>query len=224
MLILNEKDSKYPKLFREIYNPPRSLYCNGNIEFLSMKCLTIVGTRSITPYGRYLVKYLLEEILKDLDVVIVSGLALGIDAMVHRVCLERGIKTIAIVPGSMRSSIPKKNEDVFNRISNEGLLIAEYPEGKILGKEMYILRNRLLAAISNTTIVLEAGENSGSLITARYALEYNRDVYVIPGNINNEMSKGCNSLLKEGAGIITSIEDFRDIVGIQNDQVLLNIS
>lgn len=224
MPILEYSNTVYPYLLKEIYHPPKLLYYVGDIDLLKRRCITIIGTRSITQYGKYIVKYLLDEGIKDLDIAIVSGMALGVDALVHRTCLDLGIKTVAIVPGSMSSSIPKRNEEIFNNIFKNDLVLAEFPEGKKLGKEMYVLRNRLLAGISDTTVVIEAGEKSGSLITARYALENNRDLYALPGNINSEMSKGCNLLLKDGASPILCKEDFLEILGLQNNQVLLNIN
>lgn len=220
---LKYTDSIYPYLLKEIYDPPCTLYYEGNIELLKMRCISIVGTRNITEYGKMLIRSFLEEDFRYLDIVFVSGLALGVDAFVHQTCIERGIKTVAIVPGNLTSAIPRKNRNIHEDIKKNGLILAEFPQYKKLGKEMFVLRNRLLAGISDTTVVIEAGEKSGSLITARYALEYNREVYAVPGNINNHFSLGCNMLLKEGANMVSSKDDFREIVGFRGDQVLLNI-
>lgn len=213
--------SQFPQLLKEIPKCPSYLYYKGNISLLLNRCITIVGTRNITEYGRLVIRYLLGGFLKELDIVVVSGLAKGVDAYVHQICLERGIKTVAIVPGGISTAIPKSNTCIFNNIKKNGLILAEYPEGTTLRREMFVLRNRLLAGISNTTIVIEAGVKSGSLITVNFAIEFNRDVYVIPGNINNNMSQGCNILARQGASIITCLDDFKEIFGIQNDQVLL---
>jgi DNA processing protein len=213
--------NNFPVFLTEISSSPLKLYYEGNISLLKKRCITIVGTRDITQYGKWCIDNLLSKFLQELDIVVVSGLARGVDAYVHRTCLKRSIKTMAIVPGAINSAIPKSNMGIFSQIKNEGLILAEYPLGSELGKEMFILRNRLLAGISGTTIVVEAGVRSGSLITAKFALEYNRDIYVIPGNINSNMSQGCNMLAKQGAGIITCVEDFKEILGIENEQVLL---
>lgn len=208
-----------PSLLKQISSCPSTLYYKGDKTLLKKRAVTIVGTRTITEYGISVIEYLLDEFLKDLDIVVVSGLALGVDAHVHRVCLERGIGTIAIVPGAISSYIPKTNIDIFEKLKKQGLILAEFPEKTLFNKKMFVLRNRLLAGISNTTVVIEAGIKSGSLITAGLALDYNRDVYIIPGNINNNMSQGCNTLAKQGAGIITSLDDFKEIFGVQNSQI-----
>ena len=210
-------------VFVELPKFPKQLYYEGDRALLQRRCITFVGTRSITAYGKWCIEYLLDDFLKDLGIVVVSGLARGIDAYVHEVCLKRGIKTIAIVPGGLDTAIPKCNMEIFNKIKERGLILAEFPQGTALRREMFVLRNRLLAGISEMTVVVEAGLGSGSLITAGLALEYNRDIYVIPGNINNKMSHGCNVLIKEGAGVITCLDDFKEILGIEDEQVLFRL-
>lgn len=220
MAILRSKN--FPFLLKQAVPNLKSLYYEGDISLLKRKAITFVGTRDITKYGEWVIRDFLGDYLSKMDIVIISGLARGVDACVHRVCLERNIKTIAIVPGAISSAIPKSNIEIFEEMKRKGLILAEYPEGTVLRKQMFVLRNRLLAAISQSTIVIEAGVKSGSLITANIALDYNRDVYIVPGNISSSVSKGCNMLAKEGAGIITSQNDFkREILGIDNDQVLL---
>ncbi|KUK67414.1 MAG: Smf protein [candidate division WS6 bacterium 36_33] len=196
-----------------------SLHFIGNKDLLKRICITFVGTRDITEYGEFVIRELLNKELANYNISIVSGLARGVDAYVHKTCLERGIKTIAIVPGAINSAIPKSNREIFQQIKHKGLILAEYSEGVVLRKEMFVLRNRLLAGISPLTIVIQAGQNSGSLITANLALNYNRELCVVPGDINREVSKGCNSLAKQGAGIITSFEDLKEQLGIINNQL-----
>jgi DNA processing protein len=215
--------AQMPFLLRQISSCPKELYYYGNLSLLQKKCLTIVGTRAITQYGQWCIRHLLDTFLKELDIAVVSGLAMGVDAYVHRICLERGINAIAIVPGGMNSAIPKSNIPLYENLKKHGLVLAEYPEGVLFNRSMFVLRNRLLAGISDTTIVIEAGVDSGSLITANLASEFNRDVYVIPGNINQNMSHGCNMLAKQGAGIISSLDDFKEIFGVHSDQILLKI-
>ncbi len=210
-----------PSLLLEAVPRLNQLYFIGNKDLLRGLCITIVGTRDITEYGELVIKELLNKELTNYNISIVSGLARGVDAYVHKTCLGRGIKTIAIVPGAINSAIPQSNRKIFQQIKNEGLVIAEYPEGVVLRKEMFILRNRLLAGISPLTIVIQAGQKSGSLITASMALNYNRELYVVPGDINSEFSKGCNSLAKQGAGIITSFDDLRELLGIINNQLTI---
>ena len=208
-----------PQLLKEISSCPSGLYYEGDVSLLRKRSITIVGTRTITEYGEWVIRYLLNDFLKELDIAVVSGLARGVDKHVHKVCLERGISTIAIVPGSITSYIPKENLEIFKKIKEKGLVLAEFEEGTKFNRKMFVLRNRLLAGISDTTLVIEAGLNSGSLITAGLALEYNRDVYVIPGDIKNNMSQGCNTLARQGAEIVTSLDDFKEIFGVQNEQI-----
>jgi DNA processing protein len=215
------KPSQFPFLLKQAVPNLRKLYYIGDISLLKSRSITFVGTRDITDYGKWVIGELLGDFLCKMDIVVVSGLARGVDAYVHDTCLKRAIKTMAIVPGAISSAIPKGNMKIFEKLKKEGLILAEYPEGTILSREMFVLRNRLLAAISDITIVIQAGVKSGSLITANIALDYNRDIYVIPGNINSSVSQGCNMLAKQGAGIITGVQDFKEILGIENDQVLL---
>lgn len=209
----------YPSLLKEIPDSPKQLYCYGDISLLKKKCITIVGTRNITRYGIEVIEMFLGKYLRDLDTVVVSGLARGVDGYVHRICLERDIQTIAVVPGGINTAIPRCNIELLKKIVKKGLVLAEYPRDQKMLKYFYIQRNRILAGISKEIIVIEAGEKSGSLTTAKLALDYNREVYVVPGNITSEVSRGCNLLAKQGANILTSVEDMKEIVGLVGEQV-----
>ena len=221
MQILSRK--KFPSLLCEAIPNLDLLYSLGNQDLLRNVCITFVGTRDITRYGELVIEELLDETLARSNIAIVSGLARGVDAYVHKTCLKRGIKTIAIVPGAINSAIPKSNRSIFEEIKRRGLILAEYPEGTPLRREMFVLRNRLLAGISPLTVVIQAGESSGSLITANIALDYNRELCIVPGDINREVSKGCNTLAKQGAGIITSFKDLKDFLGIINNQLTIKL-
>jgi DNA processing protein len=216
-------DSEYPSLLRVIHNPPKQLHFSGNINLLTKKCLTIVGTREATRYGKEVLNMLLQRYLIDLDICIVSGLAEGIDTMVHRRCLELGIPTIAVIAGGIGNIYPPINTNLYKDISERGLVMAEYDGRVEMHKGMFPMRNRILAGISETTIVIEADIQSGSLVTANLALEYGRDVYVIPGDIFKSTSRGCNSLIKQGAGIIVGEEDFKLALGIEEGQLKMNM-
>lgn len=209
---------KPSNLLSEIPDPPKQLYCYGDTSLLNKCCISIVGTRSITSYGMKVLDMFIAPFLKELEIVVVSGLARGIDGYVHRKCLQRGVRTIAVVPGGIDTAIPVCNREIWKEIQKTELLIAEHREGTKLNKYMYIERNRILAGVSKSVIVIEAGENSGSLTTAQLALDYNRDVYVVPGNITSNVSKGCNLLAKQGANILTSIEDMKEVVGLVGGQ------
>lgn len=214
-----KRDGIFPSLLKQIPDCPNLLYCYGDISLLSKRFITIVGTRQMTKYGKVVVKMLLGKFIRDLDIVVVSGLAVGVDEYVHRICLERGIKTMAVVAGGIDTAIPGRNKLLLKEIWKKGLILAEFPQGEKWFRHLYIQRNRILAGVSPETIVIEAGEQSGSLTTAKLALDYNRDVYVVPGNITSKVSRGCNILAKQGANIITSVEDMKEIVGIVGEQV-----
>lgn len=214
---------EYPSLLKEIYKPPKHLFVKGDIELLSKRCITIVGTRKASEYAKWVVNNLLDYSLRELDICVVSGLALGVDTLVHEACLKRNIPTIAVIAGGIENVYPMINRGLYERIVEQGLLVAEH-DGEInMHKGMFPRRNQILAGISELTMVIEADIQSGSLLTANYALECNRDVYAIPGYINKNTSHGCNILIKQGAGIITSKVDFEEILGIEQGQLKMNI-
>ncbi|MBP5204234.1 DNA-processing protein DprA [bacterium] len=221
METINIKSPKYPKLLKEIYTPPENLYLYGNKNLLYKKCISIVGTRKLSSYGRKVINLLLTKTVKDMDVVIVSGLAVGTDAYVHSMCLKLGIDTIAVVPGCISTAIPYPNRDLLTQIKAKGLIIAEYNKTINLGKWLFIQRNRIIAGLSKDCIVIEAGVKSGSLTTANFAMDFNRNVYAIPGDIDSPTSLGCNELIKQGAEPIVSVEDFNQIICIQKEQISL---
>lgn len=218
MLAVDIYEDRYPELLKEIHNPPRSLFCKGNPNLLSKRCITIVGTREATRYGYTALNVLLKKYIGLLDVCIVSGMARGIDSAVHSRCLELGIPTIAVIAGGIENIYPTSSEYIYDEISKKGLVIAEY-DGRIeMHKGMFPMRNRILAGISDTTVVIEAGLKSGSLLTANLAIEFGRDVFVMPGDITRKTSQGCNMLIKQGAEVITSPDDFMSILGLENHQ------
>ena len=223
MSYIDIKDSIYPEYLRNIHNPPKRLYFKGNIELINNRCLTIVGTRKATQYGQWVVDELITSNLRLLNISVVSGLASGIDSMVHRRCLDLGIPTIAFVGGGIDNVYPLGNRDLFKEIEDKGLLIAEFPGCVDMHKGMFPMRNRLLAGISKDTLVIEADVKSGSNITANFALDFGRNVYVIPGDIDKNTSHGCNMLIKQGAEIITSKDDFLSILGIEQGQLKMSI-
>ena len=218
MAVIKFDEMEYPELLKEIHNPPRNLFCRGNVSLLSKRCITIVGTREATRYGYSVLNILLKKYIGLLDVCIVSGMARGIDTAVHSRCLELGIPTIAVIAGGVENIYPASSGYIYEEICKKGLVIAEY-DGKVdMHKGMFPMRNRILAGISDTTVVIEAGLKSGSLLTANLALEFGRDIFVVPGDINKESSQGCNILIKQGAEVITSPEDFMAILGLENHQ------
>lgn len=189
---------------------PRRLFFRGELETLKNPSISIVGTRRLTNYGKAAVRELLT--LPGVGLNYVSGLALGIDAQVHKIALDNRIPTIAVVAGSLTQGYPRANQALYNSIVKQGLILAEFPESKPFFKGMYPMRNRLIAAVSPLTVVIEAGTKSGALITARHALDLGHEVAAVPGSIFSEQSKGCNELIAQGAHAISSKGDLITLI------------
>lgn len=198
-------DSNYPNLLKNIYDAPAILYYKGkDIESLN-NSISIVGTRKPSEYGLFATKKIVDG-FKNYDVSIVSGMALGIDAKAHNLAIENNLLTIGVLASSLEIIYPKSNIELYKKMNNH-ILISEFPLGTSPIKRNFIFRNRVISGLSYATIVVEAMEESGSLITAKYATEQNRDVFAVPGNINSLNSKGTNSLIKRGAKPISEALD-----------------
>lgn len=200
----------YPMLWYHTAQPPIIVFYRGNIELIRQPKISVIGTRKITQYGEQVTSQIVDEISNN-HWVSVSGLALGVDARVH----ERSVhhpngKTIAIIPCGLDYYYPRANQHIQRAMEAEHLILSEYlPQVKPL-KHHFILRNRLVAGISKATLVIEAAQKSGSLITANYALQYNREVFALPGRINDIQSRGCNELINAGATPIQDIKSLMD--------------
>ncbi len=219
--IITYQSAGYSKLLFEIFDCPPILSYKGNIALLShQRCLAIVGARNASINGRAFASKIARE-LTEADYIVVSGLARGIDTAVHQANIA---KTIAIIAGGIDHIYPPENAKLFEQIQQEGLIIAELPVGsKPLGQH-FPQRNRLISGISLGTVVVEASLKSGSLITARFALEQNREVFAVPGFPLDPRCQGTNKLIKQGAHIVESVEDivanlphFSKIVSKSND-------
>jgi DNA processing protein len=200
---------QYPDLLKEIASPPYLLFAKGNIDLLQEKCISIVGSRSFTAYGKMATEKFSQEIA-SVGICIVSGLAFGIDALAHQGALTAGGKTIAVLGNSLDEKCisPKANLTLAREILNKnGLLVSEFSPEMPASKLTFPMRNRIIAGLSMATLVIEAAEKSGSLITANYALESNRDVYATPGSIFSPQSEGTNNLIKKGAKLVSNLSD-----------------
>jgi len=205
--ILTYWDEAYPDLLKDTNDPPVVIYYFGDISLMKSKKVSIVGSRKPTSYG----KTVCENIAKTLDsYTIVSGMAYGIDSIAHL----NSKKTIAVLGNGVDIVYPKSNENIYTRIKNEGLIISEYFPGTRPARYTFPYRNRIIAGLSEKTIVVEASKKSGSLITARYALDYGREVLAVPGDITRLNSYGTNYLIYSGATPIISIEQLRELFGI----------
>ncbi len=207
---IKKEDKEYPLLLKEIYEPPDIIFARGNTELLNKKNLiAIVGTRKCSLYGKSTTKSIIQD-LALYDIVIVSGLALGIDAIAHKNAIDNNLPTIAVLGGSVEESsiYPSQNKGLAKSIlDNNGLIISEYPKGTITFPSNFLVRNRIIAGISKGTLVVEAPIKSGALSTARHARDENRSLYSVPGNIDSYISRGTNQLIKQGALCVTSAKD-----------------
>lgn len=213
--IISINDNKYPKILKQIYDPPISLYIKGNTEILNGKNIAIVGCRNSSKYGEEAAKYFAYNLSMN-GINIISGLARGIDSYAHignlgaithsggNICG----KTIAVVGNGVDSIYPKENKYLEEKIIKlEGCVISEYPLGTKPEKSNFPARNRIISGLSKGVLVIEAKAKSGTLITVDFALEQGRDVYVVPGNINAINSVGTNDLIKQGAKLVTRAEE-----------------
>ncbi|OGM98525.1 MAG: DNA protecting protein DprA, partial [Candidatus Yanofskybacteria bacterium RIFCSPHIGHO2_01_FULL_39_8b] len=206
---LKLKDKEYSKLLAQIADPPKQLYCRGNTKLLNGFCFSVVGTRKLTAYGKEATEHIISG-LAGSGMTIVSGLAMGIDAVAHQSALDNDLPTIAVLGSTVddRGIGPQVNFNLAKEIlKNNGLLISEYKKSGEIIRANFAIRDRIISGLSKGVLVVEGAEKSGSLITAKSALDQNRDVFAVPGNIFSPVSRGTNWLLKIGAKAVTSAED-----------------
>lgn len=205
--IINYNDSKYPIKLKFIKNRPIVLYMKGNVENLNNESIGIVGSRNCTDYGRKAASYFAYELSKR-KINIISGLAKGIDSIAHKSALKAKGKTIAVIGNGLDNIYPSENKKLACEIlENDGLIISEYIIGTKPEKTNFPRRNRIISGISNAVIIIEASKISGSLITAEYAINQGKEVWVVPGSIYSNNSIGTNNLIKDGANVLTNISD-----------------
>jgi DNA processing protein len=200
------KDSNFPNNLFNTYNPPPFLYIKGDILPQDDTAIAIVGTRTPDRYGRLVTEKLAEE-LSVRGVTIVSGMARGIDSIAHIAALKRGGRTIAVLGSGLDTIYPFENKKLYEEISNKGAVISEFPLGTPPEAVNFPKRNRVISGLSLGVVIVQASDKSGSLITASLALEQNREVFAVPGNIGTKLSRGTNKLIKEGAKLVESVED-----------------
>ncbi|MGG5358708.1 MULTISPECIES: DNA-processing protein DprA [unclassified Enterococcus] len=199
-------DARYPRQLHHLAYPPTVLFYKGNLELLEANMLSIVGAREPSFLGKKTVFYLLRPVI-EAGYVIVSGCARGIDTFGHQAALETGGKTIAVIATGIDQIYPKENKKIQEIIGKEHLLLSEYPPNAGALRHRFPMRNRIIAALSKGTCVIEARKRSGSLITAQQALDLGREVFAVPGNILAEHSEGCHQLIQDGAKCTISGQD-----------------
>lgn len=204
--IINIEDKFYPKLLREIHDPPISLFAKGNVNLLNDFSISIVGCRDATKYGLLMSKKLAYDLAKN-DILVVSGLAKGIDASAHCGALEANGNTIAVLGCGVDIPYPIQNIELYKEILKKNLIISEYIVGTKPEPGNFPARNRIISGLSCGVVVVEAKENSGSIITVDFALEQGRNVYAVPGNVDSYNSSGTNELIKQGAKLVTTCKD-----------------
>jgi DNA processing protein len=211
-------DPNYPELLKEIYDPPAVLFVRGQLPRQNSVKLSVVGSRKISAYGVRAIEKLVEPVASA-GVVIVSGLAIGADATAHQATLKVRGATIAVLGSGVNDAniFPNENRRLAQEIiENNGTIVSEFPIGTTPLKQNFPIRNRIIAGISHGTLVIEAAKTSGSLITARAALEAGREVFAVPGPIDSPTSEGANQLIKTGAYPTTSFNDILSVLGLTN--------
>lgn len=214
---LDITDSEYPEILKLIKDPPASLYYSGNIELMSNRCISVVGARKATEYGFETAEKIGRKI-GEAGLTVVSGMADGIDTAAHRGAINTAGGTIAVLGCGIDMETGERRKRALDRIRSSGLVISEYPNGYPASKYTFPRRNRIISGLSAATVVVEAGFNSGSLITAELAAEQGRCVYAVPGNIDSGMSLGTNKLIKDGAVPVVSINDILIDAGVYNNE------
>ena len=205
--IITLGDPEYPLRLKEIYDPPVVLFVRGDVEILSRPGIAVVGTRHPTPYGTGMAERLSTDLVVH-GLVIISGMARGVDSAAHRGTLAARGKTVAVFGTGIDVMYPKENTRLAEQIlALGGALISEFPIGTFAAPQNFPIRNRIISGMSVGVLVVEAAEYSGTRITARCALEQNRDVYAVPGNVTNKGSWGPNTLIKQGAKLVATWED-----------------
>lgn len=202
--------SLYPDLLKTIASPPLYLFAKGNIDLLAIPSLAIVGTRQPSHYAMDICESLIKDLSVHCKVTTVSGLALGIDGICHKVSLHNDVPTIGVLGCGIDVIYPKRHKALFEQLAEQGLLLSEYPLGSSPKAHMFPRRNRLISGLSLGTLVIEANIKSGSLITAKYALEQNREVFAVPNNVFSQSSEGCHYLIKQGAKLTETYQDICD--------------
>ena len=210
--LITINNAKYPALLKEIYDPPACFYMLGEMPGDNLLKLSVIGSRRCSEYGITVSRKLTKE-LAPYNIVIVSGMAKGIDASAHSGAIEGGGKTIAVLGCGADICYPAENRLLREQIIKNGCIITEYPPGTKPAPHHFPVRNRIISGLSVGTLVVEAAEKSGTLITVEQALEQGRDVYAVPGNVTSKLSRGTNLLIKQGAALV---ENYRDILYLLN--------
>ena len=210
MTTISIGDKFYPKLVSQIANPPQKLYAEGNLKLLNQPAITVVGSRYMTGYGQKVCSFLVRDLVAN-HLVIVSGLARGVDAWAQQTCLRFGGKTIAVLAHGLDKIYPPENRSLAEEIIKKGgLWLSQYPPKTPIKVSNFRERDRLMAALSVGTLVIEGKSKSGTKITASYAADFNREVFAVPGPIDSPNAIGPAELIQQGAKLVLTVEDILD--------------
>lgn len=202
---ITPRDAEYPRLLKEIHDPPIGLYRKGRYGF-THPCVAIVGSRRTTLYGQAVARKFGAELAR-LGFCVVSGLARGIDTVAHEGALSVGGKTAAVLGAGIDIVYPPENFELYRKIEAEGVIVSEFPFGRRADRQSFAMRNRIVAGMCEATIVVESDVDGGAMITARFAGEYGRLIFAVPGRIDQNSSAGCHQLIRDGATLMTSVDD-----------------
>ena len=210
MTTISIGDKFYPKLVSQIANPPQKLYAEGNLKLLNQPAITVVGSRNMTGYGQKVSSFLVRDLVAN-NLVIVSGLARGVDAWAQQTCLRFGGKTIAVLAHGLDKIYPPENRSLAEEIIKKGgLWLSQYPPKTPIKVSNFRERDRLMAALSAGTLVIEGKSKSGTKITASYAVDFGREVFAVPGPIDSPNAIGPAELIQQGAKLVLTVEDILD--------------
>jgi DNA processing protein len=205
--IVDCEDALYPELLKEIYDPPLVLDCKGDLEAARRRSMAVVGSRHTTYYGQEMAKKLSYQIAYA-GLTVTSGLARGIDTLAHQGALAAQGRTVAVLGNSLDRIYPSENTALAEKIAESGgCLLSEFPLGTPPDRQTFPMRNRIVSGLSSGLLVVEAGKESGALITARMALDQGRNVFAVPGRVDNPQARGCHELIKQGARLVEGVED-----------------
>lgn len=199
-------DTNYPVNLKNIYNVPLLMQYYGDIRNIDNNAIAVVGSRNCDEYGRYITEAIVKQLVTK-GITIVSGMARGIDTYAHMSAIKYGGRTVAVIGSGLDICYPPENNELFEVISQNGYILSEYPLGTKPESTNFPRRNRIISGLSLGVLVIQANLKSGALITAKYALEQNREIFAVPANINNLKSSGCNLLIKNGAKLVENVDD-----------------
>ncbi len=223
--VLTWKDEDYPEILAQTHNAPPVLYYRGDLSCLRNHAMGVVGTRKVSSYGKSAVEKFVQGLATE-KITIISGLAIGTDTLAHMAALKYDTKTIAVLGSGVDndSIYPAMNKKLAQKIlDQDGLIISEQPPGTRPINYQFPLRNRIISGLSLGVLIIEAPESSGALITGKYALEQNREIFAVPGHINHQNSRGCNKLIQQGAKLVCSTEDILEELAIKQIPDLASI-